>query len=610
MQGRFFPLVGLLSILLLASCQQVTEFFSLPPDEVIPPQITSFTITNLDGPVEAFIDQEASVVSFEVGPEADLGALVAEVHFLGKSISPESGATVDFRGPVTYTVVGDDGKTRQYVVHAWKASAWSIKGSWDPSWNLTSLVVEPNNPHLLTVAIDGLFDQEYEFVINKPTGSGWGQDLGVTDEATVQPFVFDSAVSEMGHNARFRAESHGYRFVVDISNPDLPTVTLEPGLDPALPITNEVLLSNLKIKGDLFSSVNGEAVAPWVGASPIVSSDTATWEVFADNNTGEFGFTALEGFLSNATFDVSSLTSPESLPLGPLDLTFGGNSRLDGRAKANSVYTITVTVDASKAIGAGRYQMGVSLKSLGSNDWALPAWSRVYFPGSGSEFANWNIASSPNTAVLAGRAVLTFTATMSDQQFKITPEGNWGQEKGFGQIVVGEGSLPLSDGDGNIQFTAVPGQTYQVFVDFAGSFGATGLPQVTVVLADRLISQVSLSGLPSTPYTPGTTMIFSYQIVEGWGGWVHDDLSTFNDARYAATVQADGSLTFTFSPPLAVSTPSLQFLLIDSGKNWETLKIDRKHSGFSGGDGILTPEVGTKSVVGVVNGDLVDWSLQ
>ena len=52
-------------------------------------------------------------------------------------------------------------------------------------------------------------------------------------------------------------------------------------------------------------------------------------------------------------------------------------------------------------------------------------------------------------------------------------------------------------------------------------------------------------------------------------------------------VDANGDWTMTFSPPLVVTTAQLTFLLVDSGKNWDTYKVDKKHSGKSGGDVII-----------------------
>jgi hypothetical protein len=126
------------------------------------------------------------------------------------------------------------------------------------------------------------------------------------------------------------------------------------------------------------------------------------------------------------------------------------------------------------------------------------------------------------------------------------------------------------------------------------------------------ISTVTLTGLPAI--YEGKVMVFSY---DDGSQWVHDDTDPggrWEDPYYHATV-AGGNLTFTFAPPLEITTPVLKFLLIDyPGKNWDSIKIDKKHSGMSGGDveldstwgGIGSPE----DILGVVIGDDVEWQFQ
>jgi hypothetical protein len=79
-------------------------------------------------------------------------------------------------------------------------------------------------------------------------------------------------------------------------------------------------------------------------------------------------------------------------------------------------------------------------------------------------------------------------------------------------------------------------------------------------------------------------------------------------------VAADGSLTYTFSPPIIITDPILKFLLIDPGTNWSSMKIDKKVSGKSGGDVILDNNWGGSAnpvtVTGTVSGDDVTWAIQ
>ncbi|MBN2658628.1 MAG: hypothetical protein JXR86_16350 [Spirochaetales bacterium] len=124
------------------------------------------------------------------------------------------------------------------------------------------------------------------------------------------------------------------------------------------------------------------------------------------------------------------------------------------------------------------------------------------------------------------------------------------------------------------------------------------------------LEEVTITGLPANPYGEGQTMVFSYN--KG-NEWIHDT-DDLDNPVYQADVTADGSLTFTFAPPLEITTATLTFLLIDPDLTWASLKIDKKHSGLSGGDielenswgGLASPE----TIVGTVDGDDVEWEYQ
>lgn len=127
---------------------------------------------------------------------------------------------------------------------------------------------------------------------------------------------------------------------------------------------------------------------------------------------------------------------------------------------------------------------------------------------------------------------------------------------------------------------------------------------------EMLVSKVVLTGLPTNPYSDGQEMIFSYN---NGSSWAHDDISNV-DPIFIREVDADGTLTYTFTEPLVITTPELVFLLIDPAKQWDTMQIDTKHSGGKGGNaelankwsGSLNPQI----VEGTVEGDDVTWVYQ
>ncbi len=120
------------------------------------------------------------------------------------------------------------------------------------------------------------------------------------------------------------------------------------------------------------------------------------------------------------------------------------------------------------------------------------------------------------------------------------------------------------------------------------------------------LSSISVKGLPANIYS-GKEMVFSYNT---GGGWIHDKPALFTSGDYGAVVDSNGDWIVTFSPPLVVTTSTVTFLLIDTGKNWDTYKVDKKHSGKSGGDVILDNPWAPATIVGVVNGDNVEWTVE
>jgi len=128
------------------------------------------------------------------------------------------------------------------------------------------------------------------------------------------------------------------------------------------------------------------------------------------------------------------------------------------------------------------------------------------------------------------------------------------------------------------------------------------------------VSSVVVTGLPTATYPPGTAMVFSYCMNVSSDLWVHSTTTDFTNAKYTASVAANGSLTYTFSPPVIITDPILKFLLIDPGTNWSSMKIDKKVGGKNGGDVILDNNWGgvanPVTVKGVVSGDNVTWTIE
>lgn len=124
------------------------------------------------------------------------------------------------------------------------------------------------------------------------------------------------------------------------------------------------------------------------------------------------------------------------------------------------------------------------------------------------------------------------------------------------------------------------------------------------------LTSVTVKGLPSSPYSTGTQMYFDVCLDQSADIWVHTNFAAAGNEKYLGTVSADGTLTYSFSPALVVTTATLKFLLIDPAKNWNVVKIDKKHSGKSGGDVVLDNPWSTTTLVGTVKGDDVTWNFE
>ena len=127
---------------------------------------------------------------------------------------------------------------------------------------------------------------------------------------------------------------------------------------------------------------------------------------------------------------------------------------------------------------------------------------------------------------------------------------------------------------------------------------------------EMTVTQVKVTGVPANPYTSTVKMVFSY---DTGSGWIHDaaNKAKFDSAMYQASRAADGILTYTFSPALVITTPTLKFLLIDTATGWGTFQLDKKHSGKKGGDATLDNNWSAgQKILGVVSGDDVTWSYE
>ncbi|HUX42150.1 MAG TPA: hypothetical protein VMV83_13370 [Rectinemataceae bacterium] len=125
------------------------------------------------------------------------------------------------------------------------------------------------------------------------------------------------------------------------------------------------------------------------------------------------------------------------------------------------------------------------------------------------------------------------------------------------------------------------------------------------------LAKLTVTGLPANPFAEGQTMIFSY---DTGNGWIHDSGTLFADPTYAAKV-TNGSLTYTFNPPLVIKTPVLQFLFIDPGKNWQTLQLDNSWGAAAAFNNVNFTNIwkgasDPVTITGTVSGASLTWTLQ
>ncbi|MDR2404204.1 MAG: DUF5018 domain-containing protein [Spirochaetaceae bacterium] len=90
----------------------VTVRNAAPLEENI--EITGFYFT--EPLAVGVINQEANTITVSVPSKTNTASLKPAVYFKGMSVKPGSGVVNNFSGPVTYTVTGNNGKTRSYTV--------------------------------------------------------------------------------------------------------------------------------------------------------------------------------------------------------------------------------------------------------------------------------------------------------------------------------------------------------------------------------------------------------------------------------------------------------------------------------------------------------------
>lgn len=370
-------------------------------------------------------------------------------------------------------------------------SEWKVKGSFD-SWTLHQMTIDAANPNLLSYTYSNLANIDYEFVVVDPDGVEYKYDstVNVVDSAT--DIAFDTT-GDAGINLSFTALKTSYVIKVNIAVPAIPTVSLVPGASTATPYTFTELAAGLKIKGDQFWS----GAAAWTEiAGTSDGTSTVTWTLLdAANKGGSFGISSLDGFLKGVV-----ITSPTAIdtPTTVVDIDTTGNksnATISQIPNADSIYTITVTVDPTQSIENGKYQIAATLTTLGSGGWPRTVPSNIYLVGELSA-TGWSIWSGTDdgreqVAVDSTTKVATFTYTTNAaawQKFKFALDANAGWSGLIGwDVTTGDESLTdvtastvaiTADGE-NLQFEATNTTSYTITVDFT-TYVATGTIAVKV----------------------------------------------------------------------------------------------------------------------------------
>lgn len=364
-------------------------------------------------------------------------------------------------------------------------SEWWIKGSFD-NWGTAPkhffAIEDELAPNILTFVIDNLYPIDYEFVLVNPTGG----EIKYSTDDNIAP---DTEVTMGGgSNASFTASKKSYTIRVDITNPAAPKLKIVSGAEPALAITEAVMASFLKIKGDQFS-IGWTATAGTFDAT----AKTVTFPVTVVEQLNTFGFESVNGFLKGVRIDSPAAVGDSTVPV-PLGTT-GSNIWLAGVPKDNATYDVVVTLDASGATVGDMYTVSVKLTNEGDIAWPpLTPPTDLYFVGALDGVAgmtDWSEldAGRAHVAVASDQAVLTYTATATEKQvFKWATAANagWNGLVGYGYFVEtsgsdGTGGTALVSGDGeNLAFDAVAGNQYSIIVDYS-VYAETGIAILLVM---------------------------------------------------------------------------------------------------------------------------------
>ncbi|MEI6385565.1 MAG: hypothetical protein WCQ50_02950 [Spirochaetota bacterium] len=365
-------------------------------------------------------------------------------------------------------------------------SEWWIKGSFD-SWADTPhhfLAIDELNTKKLTFVIDNLYPIDYEFVLVSPGATSATTDDVEVKYSTDDNIAPDTQVTMTGaKNASFTAAKKSYTVTVDITDAAAPKLTLVSGSVAVLALTEAVLASNLKVKGDQFSIGWTETAGTYTAATKTVS-----WDLTASSLTGTFGFSSLDGFLKGVTF-TSPATAGACTTTDTISTTASSNAMIKSIPKKDSVYTVSVLLNAAATTVATKYSVSIALKTVGTTAWVFTAPTDIYFVGQldgATGMTAWSEADTgrAKVTIASGKAVLTYTSTADGKQafkYAVAAGSKWDNLVGFSAITAGTTGVTLADDGGNVSFTAVKTKTYVITIDFSGTFTSTGISTASVV---------------------------------------------------------------------------------------------------------------------------------
>ncbi len=121
----------------------------------------------LSNDVSGTILQDTVKIDFPFG--VSLNNLVPTISFTGKTIDPASNTSENFTAPVIYTIIAEDGTTRNYTINATQDSAGTIAGYWHLSKDSVfddSNFVNLGGGHNIPGVYFGTTSDYYEFTSN------------------------------------------------------------------------------------------------------------------------------------------------------------------------------------------------------------------------------------------------------------------------------------------------------------------------------------------------------------------------------------------------------------------------------------------------------------